>query len=76
MKAVVRQRYGSPDVLEFTEVPKPSPRDNEVLIKLGAASVNPLDLFHLGGAPWNRVIPGLRTHSVISQNTTAKAKSY
>jgi len=61
MKAIVRTRYGPPDVLQFAEVEKPSPKDNEVLIKLFAASVNPLDLFHMRGAPWNRRIPGLRT---------------
>jgi NADPH:quinone reductase-like Zn-dependent oxidoreductase len=61
MKAVVRPQYGSADVLQFTDVAKPAPRDNEVLIKLCAASVNPLDLFHMSGAPWNRRIPGLRT---------------
>jgi len=67
MKAIVRTRYGSPDVLQFAEIPIPTPADNEVLIKLCAASVNPLDLFLLKGAPWNRVIPGLRTpkHKII-----------
>jgi NADPH:quinone reductase-like Zn-dependent oxidoreductase len=60
MKAIVRPQYGS-DVLQFTDVAKPTPQDNEVLIKLCAASVNPLDLFHMSGAPWNRRIPGLRT---------------
>jgi NADPH:quinone reductase-like Zn-dependent oxidoreductase len=60
MKAIVRTRYGSPDELQFTEVTTPSPAANEVLIKLCAASVNPVDLFVLQGAPWNR-IPGLRS---------------
>jgi NADPH:quinone reductase-like Zn-dependent oxidoreductase len=59
MKAIVRTQYGSPDVLQFAEVPTPIPAGNEVLIKLCAASVNPVDLFVLQGAPWNR-IPGLR----------------
>ena len=59
MKAIVRTQYGSPDQLQFAEVPTPSPACNEVLIKLRAASVNPVDLFVLQGAPWNR-IPGLR----------------
>ena len=59
MKAIVRTQYGSPDELRFAEVPIPTPASNEVLIKLCAASVNPLDLFVLQGAPWNR-IPGLR----------------
>ncbi len=60
MKAIVRTRYGPPDVLQFTEVAKPTPNDNEVLIKLYAASVNPLDLFQLRGAPLIRAIPGMR----------------
>jgi NADPH:quinone reductase-like Zn-dependent oxidoreductase len=61
MKAIVRAQYGPPDVLQFTEVEKPTPRDNEVLIRIYAASVNPLDLFHMRGVPLFRLIPGLRT---------------
>src|SRR5437868_9027199 len=61
MKAIVRPQYGPPDVLQFMEVAKPTPKENEVLIKLYAASVNPLDLFHMRGAPLFRRIPGLRT---------------
>src|SRR5262252_1176813 len=61
MKAIVRSQYGPPDVLQFTEVEKPTPKDNEVLIKVRAASVNPLDLFTMRGAPLIRLIPGLRT---------------
>jgi NADPH:quinone reductase-like Zn-dependent oxidoreductase len=61
VKAIVRTQYGSPDLLQFTEVERPIPTDNEVLIKLHAASVNPLDLFTMRGAPLIRLIPGLRT---------------
>src|SRR2546427_933839 len=61
MKAIVRAKYGPPDALQFTEVEKPTPKDNEVLIKVRAASVNPLDLFTMRGAPLIRLIPGLRT---------------
>ena len=60
MKAIVRTQYGPPDVLQFTEVAKPTPADNEVLLKLYAASVNPLDRFFMRGAPLIRLIPGLR----------------
>ncbi len=60
MKAIVRTQYGPPDVLQFTEVARPTPNDNEVLIKLYAASVNPLDLFQLRGVPLIRAIPGMR----------------
>lgn len=61
MKAIVRTQYGSPEVLQFVEVATPTPADKEVLIKVCAASVNPLDLFLMKGAPWNRMIPGMRT---------------
>jgi NADPH:quinone reductase-like Zn-dependent oxidoreductase len=43
MKAIVYTRYGSPDILEFKEVEKPLPNDDEVLVKIQAASVNALD---------------------------------
>src|SRR5258708_23405058 len=44
MKAIVYHEYGSADVLKCEEIEKPVPRDDEVLIKVRAASVNPLDL--------------------------------
>ncbi len=60
-------------MLQFTDVEKPTPQDNEVLIKLYAASVNPLELFNMRGAPLARLISGLRTPNsrswaVISQD--------
>ncbi|ACB54087.1 putative zinc-binding oxidoreductase [Crocosphaera subtropica ATCC 51142] len=43
MKSVIFNRYGSPDVLEYAEVTKPSPTAKQLLIKVIASSVNPID---------------------------------
>jgi NADPH:quinone reductase-like Zn-dependent oxidoreductase len=62
MKAIVYTQYGPPDVLQFTEVAKPTPKDDEVLIKVRAASVNPLDWRLMRGKPLfaRLMIGGLR----------------
>ena len=52
MKAVVYRCYGSPDVLEVELVEKPTPADDEVLVKVAAAAVNPLDWHHMRGQPY------------------------
>jgi NADPH:quinone reductase-like Zn-dependent oxidoreductase len=52
MKAIHFYKYGSPTVLEFKEVEIPSLKDNEVLIKVQAASANPLDWHAMRGAPF------------------------
>ncbi|WP_027086592.1 NAD(P)-dependent alcohol dehydrogenase [Cohnella panacarvi] len=52
MKAMVQTGYGSPDVLELQEAEKPSPKDNEVLIRLEAACVGPSDCAFRKGDPF------------------------
>ena len=52
MKAIVYHNYGSPDVLRCEDIAKPTPGDDEVLIKVRAASVNPLDWRLMRGRPY------------------------
>ncbi len=52
MKAIIWTHYGSPDVLQFQEVATPAPKDNEILVKIYAASVNPLDWHRMRGKPF------------------------
>lgn len=52
MKAIVYTTYGPPEVLQLQEVAKPTPADHEVLIRVGAASVNSWDWDLLRGTPW------------------------
>jgi len=60
VKAIVYEKYGTPDVLELKEVNKPFPGDDEVLVKVHAASINDWDLGLLNGDLINRMLNGLR----------------
>jgi len=61
MKAAVFTTYGSPDVVHITDMERPAPKDNEVLIKVRAASVNPIDWHGVRGKPYvMRALGGLR----------------
>jgi NADPH:quinone reductase-like Zn-dependent oxidoreductase len=61
MKAAVYTRYGPPDVVQIVDVEKPVPKDNEVLIRVRAASVNPYDWHFMRGMPYLlRMLAGLR----------------
>jgi len=44
MKAVRMHDYGGPDVLTYEDVPRPKPKSGEILVRIYAASVNPIDL--------------------------------
>jgi NADPH:quinone reductase-like Zn-dependent oxidoreductase len=52
MKAIVYTRYGSPDVLHLEEVAKPIPKDDEVLVRVLAASLNAADWHFMRGKPF------------------------
>jgi NADPH:quinone reductase-like Zn-dependent oxidoreductase len=52
MKAIVYRSYGSAEVLNCEDIPKPTPKNNEVLIKVHAAALNPLDWRMMGGVPF------------------------
>jgi NADPH:quinone reductase-like Zn-dependent oxidoreductase len=61
MKAIVYDRYGSADVLQFTEVGMPAVRDDEVLVRIRAAGLNPADWRLMRGMPYPaRLAAGLR----------------
>jgi NADPH:quinone reductase-like Zn-dependent oxidoreductase len=61
MKAIVYHDYGPPDVLRCEEVEKPVPGDDEVLIRVRAAAINPLDAHLMRGRPYlARLALGLR----------------
>ena len=52
MKAIVYCDYGGPEVLKLEDVPKPAPNDDQILVKIRAAAVNPLDWHFVRGIPY------------------------
>jgi NADPH:quinone reductase-like Zn-dependent oxidoreductase len=61
MKAAVRDRFGPPDVVEIREIDKPVPADDEVLVRVHAASLNLADWYGVHGRPYvGRVALGIR----------------
>jgi NADPH:quinone reductase-like Zn-dependent oxidoreductase len=85
MKAIVYHKSGLGDVLKLEEIEKPVPRDDEVLIKVRAASVNPFD-YHMLRHPWLRRVvatlvkidtssPGRDVAGVVSQGSRLSART-
>jgi NADPH:quinone reductase-like Zn-dependent oxidoreductase len=70
MKAIVIHSYGGPEVLKYEDAPQPQPKDDEVLIRVMAAAVNPVDVFiregHFTGAKFP-LIPGMDVSGVVEQ---------
>jgi NADPH:quinone reductase-like Zn-dependent oxidoreductase len=68
MKAFLLRAYGSPEVLELTDIERPVPADDEVLVRVRATSVNPYDWHHMRGQPYvARLMPagmGLRRPAI------------
>src|SRR5579864_6284152 len=79
MKAIVYHHYGSPDVLKYEEIEKPIAGDDEVLIKLYAASVNPLDWHFMRGKPLAArvMMAGLRKpkHKILGCDIAGRVES-
>ncbi len=74
MKAIVYDEYGSPDVLRLEDVPEPTPRDDEVLIKTHAVSLNRSDWETLRGEPLYARIGGLRKprHRILGSDVAGR----
>ena len=78
MKAIVRHDYGSPDVLELAEIEKPTPKDDEVLIQVRAASVNAMDYRFLTGTPYlARILAGMvkPKHKVLGLDVAGRVEA-
>ena len=78
MKAIVSTKYGSPDVLRLQEVEKPTPKDDEVLVKIHAAAVNAADWHWLRGDPLlGRFMYGLLApkHTILGADIAGRVEA-
>lgn len=76
MKAIVYNRYGSPDVLRLQEVDKPTPKDTDVLVKVQAASLNAADLDYLNGAFLIRLgSPFKPAHKILGSDIVGRVEA-
>jgi NADPH:quinone reductase-like Zn-dependent oxidoreductase len=77
MKAIAYHEYGSPDVLKMEEVEKPTPTDDELLVKVHAVSVNRSDWEGLVGKPLYARMSGLRKpgHPILGSDVAGRVES-
>ena len=78
MKAIVYHKYGSPDVLKLTEIDTPAPQDDEVLIRVQAASVNAYDWHMLKADPFLiRLMAGLfrPKHKILGVDVAGRVEA-
>jgi NADPH:quinone reductase-like Zn-dependent oxidoreductase len=78
MRAIVRHRYGSPDVLTLEEIEKPVAKDDEVLIRVHATAVTPFDWHFLTGTPYiARMMAGLLKpkHKVLGTDVAGRVEA-
>ena len=79
MKAIVYEKYGPPDVLQLKEVEKPTPKDDEVLIKVHAASANPADWHLMRGAPFlarfEMGFPNPKKHTILGVDVAGSVEA-
>src|SRR5947209_14136532 len=59
MRAIVFERNGGPEVLEYKDVPDPAPRDGQVLVEVGAAGVNYRDVYERQGGGYGSKPPAI-----------------
>ena len=76
MKAITYYQYGSPDVLQLEEVPKPVPAEDEILVKVQAVSVNRSDWESLTGKPFYARMGGLRkpSHHILGSDVAGRVE--
>jgi NADPH:quinone reductase-like Zn-dependent oxidoreductase len=76
MKAIVCTEYGAPDGLQFEEVPKPTPDDDQVLVRVHAASLNAADLETLRGVFIVRMTAPFRpTHRILGSDIAGRVEA-